>query len=117
MAVEEWARKDGRACALGFIPAKTPCGASFSTSVHVLLEATLGARAESVCGATTTRNEAGKGIASDGKTPRGHRKQGAPGANLLSLLLHPMGLTLAQQAVDTKTNRAPTSTMSFRACC
>src|SRR4029453_7217483 len=31
-------------------------------------------------------------------------KQGAPGAHLLSALSHHLGLTLAQQAVDDKTN-------------
>ena len=43
-------------------------------------------------------------IAIDGKTLRGSRKQGAPGAHLLSALAHRVGVTLAQQAVDDKTN-------------
>ena len=43
-------------------------------------------------------------IAVDGKTLRGSHKQGAPGAHLLSALSHHLGLTLAQQAVDDKTN-------------
>ena len=37
-------------------------------------------------------------------TLRGARKQGAPGVHLLSALAHHRGLTLAQQAVDDKTN-------------
>ena len=43
-------------------------------------------------------------LAVDGKTLRGSRKQGAPGGHLLSALSHHLGLTLAQQAVDDKTN-------------
>ena len=35
---------------------------------------------------------------------RGSSKQGAPGVHLLSALSHHLGLTLAQQAVDDKTN-------------
>ncbi len=46
-------------------------------------------------------------IAIDGKTLRGSQKQGAPGAHLLSALAHRVGLTLAQQAVDDKTNEIP----------
>src|SRR5256884_5375333 len=43
-------------------------------------------------------------VALDGKTLRGSQKQGAPGVHLLSALSHHLGLTLAQQAVDAKTN-------------
>ena len=46
-------------------------------------------------------------IALDGKTLRGSQKQGAPGTYLLSALAHRVGLTLAQQAVDDKTNEIP----------
>lgn len=43
-------------------------------------------------------------MALDGKTLRGSKKQGAPGAHLLSALAHHAGVTLAQQGVDDKTN-------------
>jgi Transposase DDE domain len=43
-------------------------------------------------------------IALDGKTLRGSKKQGAPGTHLLSALAHQVGVTLAQHAVDDKTN-------------
>jgi predicted transposase YbfD/YdcC len=46
-------------------------------------------------------------IAVDGKTLRGSRKQGAPGAHLLSALTHRVGLPLAQHAVADKTNEIP----------
>jgi predicted transposase YbfD/YdcC len=43
-------------------------------------------------------------ISFDGKTLRGSRKQGAPAAHLLSAVGQRLGLTLAQQSVDDKTN-------------
>jgi hypothetical protein len=43
-------------------------------------------------------------IALDGNTLRGSNKQGAPGVHLLSALAHHVGVTLAQDAVDDKTN-------------
>ena len=43
-------------------------------------------------------------MALDGKTLRGSKKQGAPGTHLLSALAHHVGVTLAQHAVDDKTN-------------
>jgi hypothetical protein len=43
-------------------------------------------------------------VALDGKTLRGSKKPGAPGTHLLSAVSHHVGLTLAQQAVDDKTN-------------
>jgi len=46
-------------------------------------------------------------VAIDGKTLRGSRKQGAPAAHLLSAVGHRLGLTLAQVAVDEKTNEIP----------
>ena len=43
-------------------------------------------------------------VALDGKALRGSRKQGVPGARLLSAVAHHVGLTLSQRAVDAKTN-------------
>jgi len=65
----------------------------------------LGAWAEGVVGSTPAAPSAGEAaVALDGKTLRGSRKQGAPGVHLLSALAHHVGLTLAQQAVDDKSN-------------
>ena len=50
-----------------------------------------------------------EGIAIDGKTRRGSRQQGAAGAHLLSALAHRVGVTLAQHAVEDKTNEIPVS--------
>lgn len=50
------------------------------------------------------RHTALEGIAIDGKTLRGSKKQGADESHLLSAVVHQLGLTLAQVAVHDKTN-------------
>ena len=109
-AIAEWGRNYGTgiAHALG-LTHQTPCAATLHTVFrHVernTLEAQLGAWAEGVVATTPPAPSAGDAaIALDGKTLRGSRKQGAPGVHLLSALSHHLGLTLAQQAVDDKTN-------------
>jgi predicted transposase YbfD/YdcC len=109
-AIAEWGRNDGTgiAHALGFTH-QTPCAATLHTVFrHVerdTLEAQLGTWAEGVIASTPPAPSAGEAaVALDGKTLRGSRKQGAPGVHLLSALSHHLGLTLAQQAVDDKTN-------------
>jgi predicted transposase YbfD/YdcC len=109
-AIAEWGYNYGThiAQALGFTR-NTPCAATLHTVFrHVdrdTLEAKLGAWAEQVFVSLPTAPSAGEAaIALDGKTLRGSRKQGAPGVHLLSALSHRLGLTLAQQAVDDKTN-------------
>ncbi|HSF31287.1 MAG TPA: ISAs1 family transposase [Candidatus Tectomicrobia bacterium] len=97
--------------ALGFTRAKTPCAA---TLYHVLrqldstlVEASLGAWAESILTALPPPPGELEAMAIDGKTLRGSRKQGAPAAHLLSVLSHRLGLTLWQQAVADKTHEIP----------
>jgi predicted transposase YbfD/YdcC len=109
-ALAEWGRNYGTgiAHALGFTH-NTPCAATLHTIFrHVdrdALEAKLGAWAESVVVRLPLTPSGGEAaVALDGKTLRGSRKQGAPGVHLLSALSHHVGLTLAQQAVDDKTN-------------
>jgi predicted transposase YbfD/YdcC len=108
-AIAEWGRNYGAgiAHALGFTH-NTPCAATLHTVFrHVdrdAVEATLGAWAESVVSPPAAPSAGEAAIALDGKTLRGSRKQGAPGVHLLSALSHHLGLTLAQQAVDAKTN-------------
>ena len=109
-AMAEWGRNDGArlAQALGFTPA-TPCAATLHTVFRCVnrdeFEAHLGAWANSVGGRLPTAPETPEvAIALDGKTLRGSKKQGAPGTHLLSALAHHVGLTLAQYAVDDKTN-------------
>src|SRR5215468_4284095 len=109
-AIAEWGRNYGIciAQALGFTHA-TPCAATLHTIFrHVdrdAFEAHLSTWADSVVeslpGSPATPETA---IALDGKTLRGSKKQGAPGTHLLSALAHHVGVTLAQHAVDDKTN-------------
>jgi len=109
-AIAEWGRNygAGMAHALGFTH-NTPCAATLHTVFRHVdrdeVEAKLGAWAEGIVISTPAAPAADKAaVALDGKTLRGSRKQGAPGVHLLSALSHHLGLTLAQQAVDDKTN-------------
>ncbi len=109
-AIAEWGRNDGTriAQALGFTHA-TPCAATFYTIFrHVPrdeFEARLGAWADSVVGSLPVDPATPEvAIALDGTTLRGSKQQGAPGTHLLSALAHHVGVTLAQHAVDDKTN-------------
>jgi predicted transposase YbfD/YdcC len=109
-AIAEWGRNYGAALlqALGFPRATAPCTATLSLLFRRLdcarLEAALGQWAEATLAAAPPAPDAGEGLSLDGKTLRGSRKQGAPGAHLLSALSQRLGLTLAQTAVDEKTN-------------
>jgi predicted transposase YbfD/YdcC len=109
-AIAEWGRNYGAgiAHALGFRH-PTPCAATLHTIFRHIdrdaVEAKLGAWAEQVVASTPPApTAAAAAVALDGKTLRGSRKQGAPGVHLLSAVSHHMGLTLAQHAVDDKTN-------------
>src|SRR5262245_59449236 len=109
-AIAEWGRNYGTriAQALGFTHA-TPCAATLHTIFrHVNREECemhLGTWADSVVGSLPAAPEMpGIAVALDGKTLRGAKKQGAPGTHLLSALAHHVGITLAQHAVDDKTN-------------
>src|SRR5256884_5308591 len=109
-AMADWGRNDGAriAQALGFTHA-TPCAATLHTIFrHVNrdeFEAYVGAWANSVVESLpTTAETPAAAVALDGKTLRGSKKQGAPGMHLLSALAHHVGVTLAQHAVDDKTD-------------
>jgi len=111
-AIAEWGRHYGEPLvqALGFTR-RPPCAATLHTVFRRVdreaLEAKLGAWAEGLLGEAPRPEEGEDAIAMDGKTLRGSQKQGAPGVHLLSALAHRVGLTLAQQAVDDKTNEIP----------
>jgi predicted transposase YbfD/YdcC len=112
-AIADWGRCYGQklARALGFTHDKTPCAATLHHVLRQLdgplVEAALGAWADSVLAALPPAADELEAIAIDGKTLRGSRKQGAPAAHLLSALSHRLGLTLWQQAVADKTNEIP----------
>ena len=87
----------------------SPCAATLHTVFrHVhrdAFEAPLGAWAAQVVASQAPGLETPEtAIALDGKTLRGSKKQGAPGTHLLSALVPHVGVTLAQHAVDDKTN-------------
>ena len=109
-AMAEWGRNYGAQLAqsLGFTH-DTPCAATLHTIFRYVnraeFEAHLGAWADSVVGSLPVVPETPEvAMALDGKTLRGSNKQGAPGTHLLSALAHHVGVTLAQHAVDDKTN-------------
>src|SRR2546430_332608 len=109
-AIAEWGRNYGVriAQALGFAH-HTPRAATLPTVFPRVnrdeFEAHLGAWADSVVGSLPAAPERPEvAMALDGKTLRGSKKQGAPGTHLLSALAHHVGVTLAQHAVDDKTN-------------
>lgn len=105
----EWGRNHGEAVvsALGFTQG-APCAATLHRVLRALdrerVETVLGAWAEEIVGACPPRRGQPEGLSVDGKALRGSRKQGAPGTHLLSVLSQRLGLTLAQVAVDDKTN-------------
>lgn len=120
-AIAEWGRNydPALARALGFTHPKTPCAATLFLLFRRLdreqFEAVLGAWAEQVLAATAGAPAAVlEGVAVDGKTLRGSRKQGAPGAHLLSVVSHRLGLTLSQAAVDDKSNEIPVAAVVLR---
>lgn len=109
-AIAEWGDNYGAALLrdLGFARATAPCAATlyliFRRLDRAAVDAALGRWAEGVLVGRPARHGALEGVACDGKTLRGSRKQGAPGAHLLSAVSHRLGLTVAQEAVDDKTN-------------
>jgi len=119
-AIAAWGRNYDSALlrALGFTHPKTPCAATlfwlFRRLERAKLEAVLGAWAEQVLAATPAADGEQEGIAVDGETLRGSRKQGAPGAHLLSAVSQRLGLTLGQGAVGDKTNEIPVAPTVLR---
>ena len=113
-AIADWGRNfsPDLVGALGFTHTPTPCAATFYLAFRRLdrtqVEAVLGAWAEEVFRAALATDPPTApllpAVAIDGKTLRGSRKQGAPGAHLLSALSQRLGLTLGQLGVADKTN-------------
>lgn len=119
-AIADWGRTAGADLAgvLGFTRQTTPCAATFYLVFRRLdwpqLEAALGRWADTVLRAIPPAAGEVEGIALDGKTLRGSRRQGAPAVHLLSAVSHRLGLTLGQQAVDDKTNEIPLTPVLLR---
>lgn len=88
-----------------------PYGPSQSTVYRVLgavsiaqLEAILQQWAEDQLQGLALEKDGLEGVALDGKTLRGSRKQGAEQTHLLSAFSHRLGITIGQRAVANKTN-------------
>jgi hypothetical protein len=112
-AIAEWARNYGRrwARAVGLTHPTPPCAATLHTILRTLdrtqVDAVLGAWAEEVVAALAPAGHELEGVAMDGKTLRGSRQHGVPGAHLLAAVSQRLGLTLGQTAVGAKTNEIP----------
>ena len=118
-AIAEWGRYYGEDLvrALGFThrsPWAAPLHTVFRRGERESFDAKIGAWAEALLGEPPATTGGEDAIAIDGKTLRGSQKQGAAGAHLLSALAHRGGLTLAQQAVDDKTNEIPVAVALLR---
>jgi hypothetical protein len=105
-AIAEWGRFYGQCLvqALGFESAKTPCASTLHTILSQLDKAALESRQATWAESLLQQQSEGKptleAIASDGKSLRGSKKQGALNVHLLSALSQRLGLPLFQQAVD-----------------
>ena len=109
-AIADWGRcyNQKLAPALGFTYDKTLCAATLHYVLRKLdgplVEAALGAWAESVLAALPRAAGKLEAIVIEGKTLRGSRQQGAPAVYLHSVLSRCLRLTVWQQAVSDKTN-------------
>jgi len=105
-AFADWGSNYGKEFmeALGFTEGIGPCFSTFSNifrKINVkLLEIKLGRWAESVLSVLDGEDN----ISMDGKTAKGSLKQGCKVSHFLSAVSHRLGLTLAQNGVDIKTN-------------
>jgi DDE family transposase len=112
-AMAEWGRfyDADLVRALGFTRPKTPSVGTFHAVFRGLdreaFEAALATWAAQCLAALPPRRGEPEPLALDGKSLRGSRKQGAIDVHLLSVLSQRLGLTVAQQAVDDKSNEIP----------
>jgi DDE_Tnp_1-associated len=112
-AIAEWGRfyDPELVRALGFTRAQTPSVGTFHAIFRGLdreaFEAALATWAAQCLAVLPPRPGELEPLALDGKSLRGSRKQGAIEVHLLSVLSQRLGLTVAQQAVDDKSNEIP----------
>jgi predicted transposase YbfD/YdcC len=109
LAISEWAHNYGLEYLprLGFTQRHPPGQATWYRVLGSIdwqaLEGILSAWVECVLASLDTGSE-WEGVALDGKTLRGSKKQGARDVHLLSALSHRLAITLTQIAVSDKTN-------------
>ena len=116
-SMTEWASHYGSSLlrVIGFTGDRVPCKGWLSRLLRRLdveaLEARLNEWAEAVLAWLPPSDATEEAFSADGKALRGSRKQGAPGAYLLSILGVRLGLVLHQRAVpedlDVRTNEIP----------
>ena len=113
--IAEWGRTYSPTLvkALGFTHANTPCAAT----LHNLFKRLNIAKLEQVLTQWTTQTLQSVpqatdrlALAIDGKQLNGSAKQNATVSHLLSVVSHQLGVTIAQKAVNSKTNEIPIST-------
>ena len=94
--------------ALGLPNGKPPCASTLHWIFRHLdcaqFESQLGQWVDQVLASQPPTSAQAEGVAIDGKTLRGSRKPGVPGAHLLSAFSQRLGITLAQQAVADRSN-------------
>ena len=109
-AISEWGRSHPELSGdLGYGPGAMPCAATFSRVLSRLDWSALVSRVQEwveelmpvMC---SDRRPA---LALDGKTLRGSQKRGADGSHVLAAVLHGVGFSLSEAAVDAKTNEIP----------
>jgi predicted transposase YbfD/YdcC len=109
LAISEWACNYGleHLCRFGFTRQHPPGQATWYRVLGSIdwraLERILSEWVERILASVDCGSE-WEGVALDGKTLRGSKKQGAKDVHLLSALSHRLALTLAQMAVSDKTN-------------
>ncbi len=109
-AIADWGQHHGPPWLrrLGFTkdraPSQPPLSRLFQRVPHKTVEAVLGRWAERALRCCPAPPGTLEGVAVDGKTLRGSKRQGAADAHLLSAFSHRLGVVLGQTGVPDKTN-------------
>ena len=109
-AIADWGQHHGRPWLrrLGFTKDRAPSQPTlsrlFARIPHRTVEAVLGRGAEQALRGCPAPPGALEGLAVDGKTLRGSKRQGAQDAHLLAAFSHRLGVVLGQAGVPDKTN-------------
>lgn len=115
-AIADWGEHHGRPWLrrLGFTKGRAPSQPTLSRLFQQIpyktVEAALGRWAEQALRCCPAPPGALEGVALDGKTLRGSKRQGAVDAHLLAAFSHRLGVTLGQVGVPDKTNEIGAAT-------
>ncbi len=109
-AIADWGKHHGRpwlrrlGCATARAPSQPTLSRLFQCVPSKTVEAALGRWAEQALRCCPAAMGELEGLALDGKTLRGSKRQGAADAHLLSAFSHRLGVVLGQAGVADKTN-------------